>query len=60
MYYLVQFRYNLMRNCWKVDPDERTSFEDIHVSLNHIFTDDEVISTLYQYTKYQLSVNSVM
>ena len=38
-----------MRNCWKVNPDERPSFEEIHNTLNHILTDDEVINIVHYY-----------
>ena len=46
---LLEFRYTLMRNCWKVNPDERPSFEEIHNTLNHILTDDEVINIVHYY-----------
>ena len=46
---LVEFRYTLMRNCWKVNPDERPSFEEIHNTLNHMLTDDEVINIVHYY-----------
>ena len=44
---LVEFRYTLMRNCWKVNPDERPSFEEIHNTLNHMLTDDKVINIVH-------------
>ena len=39
-----------MRNCWKVDPNERPSFKEIRDDLYSMLTDDEVI--IY-YLKWQ-------
>jgi hypothetical protein len=36
-----------MTNCWKVEPSERPTFEDLHESLHGMLMDDEVLFILY-------------
>ena len=54
----LHFRYTIMRNCWKVDPNERPSFKEIRDDLYSMLTDDEVIIYYlkWQYDQKKLAI----
>ena len=39
---LFSFRYEIMSNCWKVNPKERPTFPEIFQALRDMLDDNEV------------------
>ena len=48
--YTLAFRYEIMRKCWKVEPEERPTFEQVHKSLSNMLNDDDEVSKILQKT----------
>ena len=40
--YSLPIRYEMMKNCWKAEPNERPTFEELRDILNNMLNDDEV------------------
>ena len=55
------FRYLIMLNCWKEDPDDRPSFEQLRHELNRMANQHKVIYRnliLYvEYLHYNVCIN---
>ena len=41
--YSFAIRYEIMTKCWKVEPKDKPTFEEIRESLNSMLNDDKVI-----------------
>ena len=47
--------YDLMKQCWNWEPNERPSFHDIHFAMEHMFQESSITEGTQNYAKYSLT-----
>ena len=47
--------YDLMKQCWNWEPNERPSFHDIHFAMEHMFQESSITEGTQNYAKYLLT-----
>ena len=50
--------YDLMKQCWNWEPNERPSFHDIHFAMEHMFQESSITEGTQNYAKQSLGYSN--